>query len=354
MDSVAHGQEDSGLIPTPHAFDIIGDVHGELPALQQLGRNLGYDVDAGWTHPDNRLLVFLGDLVDRGAHSLEVGELVRDLVAQRRAVCIMGNHEYNLVAYHLGVEGYGKPKHSNRATIAAINADTTGRWPAVLAFFRDLPIGIDLPDLRIIHACWHRQSVKDVAPQLRVTLPRAGVGADAMAWVEAHVTLRSPFTTTGLLSGLPGDTEDMDADVPHEVLIKGFEVPAKPFRDNDGKERDRVREVWWQTGTSDTYLMEKPQVFGHYWNVPPVEGDFAPPHPSGHPDLRDWGLKLVASGKIATSGQAAMTGEFACVDFNGVTRASKHLACVGALRWPEREMWWATAGKTAASGGNDD
>ena len=57
----ANGQDNSGARATAHAFDIIGDVHGELPALRQLGRDLGYDVDGGWTHPDNRLLVFLGD-----------------------------------------------------------------------------------------------------------------------------------------------------------------------------------------------------------------------------------------------------------------------------------------------------
>jgi hypothetical protein len=32
-------------------YDIIGDVHGELPALTALGRELGYDVDGGWVHP---------------------------------------------------------------------------------------------------------------------------------------------------------------------------------------------------------------------------------------------------------------------------------------------------------------
>ena len=349
----ANGQDNSGARATAHAFDIIGDVHGELPALRQLGRDLGYDVDGGWTHPDNRLLVFLGDLVDRGAHSLEVGELVRDLVGQRRAVCIMGNHEYNLVAHHLGVDGYAKPKHSNRSTLAAIAADTQGRWQSVLEFFRDLPIGIDLPDLRIIHACWHRPSLARIEGHLRVTAQRAPAGADAMAWVLSHVSLRSPFSPTGLLPALPGETADDDSDAPHEVLMKGFEVAAPPFFDNDRKERNRVREVWWHKGASEAYLMDKPQVFGHYWNVPPVDGHFAPPHPSGHPKLRDWSLERVASGKIAPSGRLAMTGDFACVDFNGVTRASKHLACVGALRWPEREMWWATAGKTASSSGED-
>jgi hypothetical protein len=52
-------------------YDIVGDVHGELPALTALGREVGYDVDRG---SRGRIPFFLGDLVDRGEHSLEVAE----------------------------------------------------------------------------------------------------------------------------------------------------------------------------------------------------------------------------------------------------------------------------------------
>jgi hypothetical protein len=97
-----------------HLLDIVGDVHGELPALEALGRKLGYRVANGWGHPKGRTLVFLGDLVERGAHSLEVSRLVMSLVSRRRAFCIMGNHEYNLVAWYAG---WMAPKESNRETV---------------------------------------------------------------------------------------------------------------------------------------------------------------------------------------------------------------------------------------------
>lgn len=253
-----------------HNLDIIGDVHGELPALRALGRHLGYDVDRGWTHPANRFLIFLGDLVDRGAHSLEVAELVKDLVEQRRAVCVMGNHEYNLVAFHLKVPGYTKPKRSNEPTIREMQADPA-RWAPVLRFFRDLPIGINLPDLRVIHACWNQRSLEQTKALLAVPSSNVPADADAMAWVMGHVCVRSPFADEGLRAGLPGDTHDEDADAPHEVLMKGFEVAApEPFEDNDGKTRNRIRAVWWKDGRH-LVLTDKPQVFGHYWNAPPVE-----------------------------------------------------------------------------------
>ena len=76
-------------------IDFIGDVHGELEALQQLLSHLGYQTDG--THPEGRRLVFLGDLVDRGPDSPAVALLVRQLVINGNASCILGNHEMNVL-----------------------------------------------------------------------------------------------------------------------------------------------------------------------------------------------------------------------------------------------------------------
>src|SRR5688572_19548084 len=84
-----------------HRIDVIGDIHGQLRALNALGRHLGYDTEHGWAHPEGRVPVFVGDLIDRGAHSFEVGKLVMELVRGERAVCLMGNHEYNIVRWDL-------------------------------------------------------------------------------------------------------------------------------------------------------------------------------------------------------------------------------------------------------------
>ena len=335
----------------PRALDIIGDIHGEFPALKALGRRLGYDVDGGWTHPTQRFLIFLGDLVDRGAYSLEVAELVRALVEQRRALCIMGNHEYNLVAFHLKVPGYAKPKKSNGPTIRAIQADPV-RWEPVLRFLRDLPVGINLPDLRLIHACWHRQSL-DGTELLRCQPSDQGEpeAADTMTWISRHVSLRSPFGEGGLLPGLPAKPPGKDEDAPHEILMKGFEEDAPAlFLDNDGTPRGRIRATWWKN-RRHLVLTDKAQVFGHYWNVPPVDGDFAPPFPSGHQDLRDWSTRMLS--RWTPEGSKLMEGDFACVDFHGITRASSHRACIGALRWPEREIVWASDEKTAINAADD-
>ena len=46
-------------------YDIIGDVHGCYDALRRLCEALGYDAD--FHHPEGRVLVFVGDLVEPGA-----------------------------------------------------------------------------------------------------------------------------------------------------------------------------------------------------------------------------------------------------------------------------------------------
>ena len=51
-------------------LDIIGDIHGEISALENLLGHLGYDEKGN--HPENRTLVFVGDLVDRGENSWAV------------------------------------------------------------------------------------------------------------------------------------------------------------------------------------------------------------------------------------------------------------------------------------------
>lgn len=101
-------------------IDIVGDVHGNLAPLKMLLAALGYDERDQWRHPSGRRLLFVGDLVDRGPASFEVAELVRSLCEGGEHLCLLGNHELNLVDWRRGRTG---PKHSNRKTIAAIEAD---------------------------------------------------------------------------------------------------------------------------------------------------------------------------------------------------------------------------------------
>jgi protein phosphatase len=84
---------------TTGPFDIVGDIHGCHAELVALLTRLGWNVQpdgADASHPDGRMAVFLGDLVDRGPATPAVLRLVMNLVAGGRAICIPGNHENKL------------------------------------------------------------------------------------------------------------------------------------------------------------------------------------------------------------------------------------------------------------------
>jgi protein phosphatase len=83
-------------------FDIIGDVHGCFDELLELMDNLGYAVNLEGEQymvhpPDERKLVFVGDLVDRGPGTPQVLRLVSGMVEAGQAFCVPGNHDVKLV-----------------------------------------------------------------------------------------------------------------------------------------------------------------------------------------------------------------------------------------------------------------
>ena len=98
-------------------IDIVGDVHGESGALHVLLDRLGYDGNG--RHPDGRRLVFVGDLVDRGPDSPGVLRLVRHLMAQGAAQCILGNHELNLLTEKRKSPAPKAPPAPKRISIAS-------------------------------------------------------------------------------------------------------------------------------------------------------------------------------------------------------------------------------------------
>jgi protein phosphatase len=87
-------------------FDIIGDIHGcydeTISLLEKLGYNInsvdndGKNYGLEIKHPENRQVIFLGDLVDRGPNSPAVLKLVMSMVRSGSALCVSGNHDLKL------------------------------------------------------------------------------------------------------------------------------------------------------------------------------------------------------------------------------------------------------------------
>lgn len=78
--------------PRDHRAYAIGDIHGRLDLLERLLRGVEHDLQE---RPVRKaLIVFLGDLVDRGPHSAQVIERLRNYRPGRaRTVFLLGNHE---------------------------------------------------------------------------------------------------------------------------------------------------------------------------------------------------------------------------------------------------------------------
>ncbi len=90
-------------IPLGAGMDFVGDVHGCYEEMMEGLQLLGYqNTGKGYFHPDNRKLLFLGDMMSRGPESLKVMRVVMDLVNQQIAYAIDGNHNWKIVRYLMG------------------------------------------------------------------------------------------------------------------------------------------------------------------------------------------------------------------------------------------------------------
>jgi hypothetical protein len=292
-------------------YDIIGDVHGCATQLRTLLGDLGYrpnDWTGAYWHP-NRRAVFVGDLIDRGPEQLAVLELVKRMVDAGSAQIVIGNHEFNAIGYateHPVGRGRHMREHTskNQAQHEAFLVQLTGEQRAhYVAWFKTLPLWLDLGGFRVVHACWHEESMRVVEREL---------GSNRFNALEQFVracTMGNPLYEAV------------------EVLLKGPEISlvehgAPAYRDKDGHLRERARMRWWNEGattlrqiaeTGDTFTTEDgaaypplpdaevpasersyvytgnvPVFYGHYWR-------------QGSPEhLLDW------------------TAHTACVDFSAV------------------------------------
>jgi hypothetical protein len=259
-------------------FDVIGDVHGQFDKLVALLRHLGYREAAGtWRHP-SRSVIFVGDLIDRGPKQLATVDLVRRMVEAGSARCVMGNHEFNAIAWatpdpeHPGKFLRDHHKRGNREQHAVFleEVEGTDRQSEITDWFKTLPLWLDLGGLRVVHACWHRASMDLLQPLMG----------------ENH-------TLTDELI-LMGSRKDHWAYKALETICKGPEVELPEgfsFKDKEGRVRTEVRVRWWQDDLS-TYrsaaigppgememipdvpmpkewvahpYVGPPVLFGHYW-----------------------------------------------------------------------------------------
>jgi protein phosphatase len=101
--------------------DVIGDIHGCFDEFRNLTEKLGYNWGKGIPqHPDGRKLAFVGDLTDRGPHSLKMISVVASLKKEKEAYYVPGNHCNKLYRYFLGNKV--KILHGLETTAAELSA----------------------------------------------------------------------------------------------------------------------------------------------------------------------------------------------------------------------------------------
>ncbi len=264
------------------AYDVIGDIHGQADKLHALLADLGYrERDGAYRHPD-RTALFVGDFIDRGPRQPESVMTVRRMVEAGSARAIMGNHEFNAIAWHtadparpgefLRPHG-GALGEKNREQHAVFLSEVEAN-PAlhqeVINWFLTLPLWLYLPGLRVVHACWHEGYMNELrpclTPDLRLTseLMLSASRADLMEFRTVE------GLTKGLEVALPNGHlfHDKDGHVRHNGRIRWWDTEATSYRDlalMPDDLRERLPNIPLEYDPRPTYDNAKPVFFGHYW-----------------------------------------------------------------------------------------
>lgn len=286
-------------------YDIIGDIHGHARSLKRLLERLGYRETGGaWRHPQRRAL-FLGDYIDRGPEQPEVLRVVRAMVEAGTALAIMGNHEFNAVAWAEHLRAHtAKHRHQHQAFLEQVG-EGSPLHRELLDWFRGLPLYLDLPEFRAVHACWHPRHIQTLARELD-----AGQRLPADAWGRATSKGSALFDAV-------------------ETTLKGQEIElpgGSGFDDKDGHHRRHIRTRWWQS-TPATYRSVALVPGGANGGVPdlPLPDGILPGYPADKP---------VFVGHYWLHGTPApLTDHVACLDYSIAARQGGRLA---AYRWDGR------------------
>ena len=331
-------------------IDIVGDVHGEIDALRSLLGHLGYDSEG--RHPQGRRLVFIGDLCDRGPDSPAVVDWVRQCVEAGRAQCLLGNHELLLLIGESreSLRWYLDPSHAELQAggkYAGSRVVPPELKPVFRAFFERLPLVLERPDLRLVHAAWLPDCVQALrdgpeagalalyqSAEARIEAELQGDGTAAREAAERadHAAqLQGPTGNPPLLPALAEANLRRNLGNPVRVMTFGPDrLATRPYYVME-RWRMAERDRWWDAYTDDT-----PVVIGHYWRklqpsaAVPTVGPKMPP---------------VFDADLEPGAWLGPKHNVYCVDFSVGARflerqrhATQFDTRLGALRWPECQL----------------
>lgn len=219
-------------------YDVIGDIHGQADKLVGLLTRLGYVNNGKFFEPPvNHKAIFIGDLIDRGAKQLQTLEIVFSMLDNGAAYAVMGNHEYNALAFATLDErdnhDYLRKHDAKNCSQHQAFLDEVGFGSELHQFwlqrFYELPLWLELDAACFVHACWDSASMAVLTPLL---------------------TDDNKLTALGLQKTSEDDTPEYQA---LERVLKGVETPLPDglhLVDKEGHQRKNVRVQWWQPSLS--------------------------------------------------------------------------------------------------------
>lgn len=294
-------------------FDMIGDIHGHADALERLLIKLGYELRADGWQQAGRKIIFLGDFIDRGPKQAQTIKIVQDMIENGHALAVMGNHEFNAIAWATeDSQNSGaflrartqKNLRQHEAFLREVGADSRAHRKTI-DWFKELPLFLELDDIRVVHACWHEEHLATLQPFLD-----DNAVAHTASWPELC-------------------REGTDAFAAAEIILKGMEIPLPTgveFTDKDGHIRKRTRTHWWLSHDHLTYR-----------DVAMVPADILKeiPNKAVPADLQPGydGLKPLFIGHYWMSGQPELIHpHIACVDWS-VAASDNPQAKLCAYQW---------------------
>lgn len=326
-------------------LDIIGDIHGQFEAFQNLLHHLGYQ-DDGY-HPLGRKIVLVGDLIDRGPDSPAMLAWFKQAWEKDYAYMVLGNHELNLLNQE-AKEGSGwffdSRRHRDNQNYAPWRVVSDEERQQIILLLKQQPLILQRSDLRIIHAAWLPESIaklqacgqdKDIVDLCRQWDDELDYSVQHAPWFEQY--LEEQRLHAEQLEDIQQVPPMLEATSAHDVfrssfhpiraLACGIEKRAvEPFFAS-GRWRFSIRYPWWED-----YEDDMPVVVGHYW--------------------RQWQPRFVAKYRAGMFTVPAhhwhgKRKNVLCIDFSVGARwrdrkrnisASLSNYRLAALRWPEKVL----------------
>jgi hypothetical protein len=277
-------------------IDIIGDIHGMHTRLVAMLDALGYRRAAGrWTHDESRKIVFVGDYVDRGARVAEVVELVRELCDHRVALALAGNHDTNAIAFatrareHAFDAAEAWRQASARLAAGADAAPAPIAWlrphdaknlrqhqdtvrgfadahgyDACVRHFMTLPLYLELPGLRAVHAAWIPPAIRALDAWAESKGVTAGIRANSIdEAIEIQQARAAPderhwgeLLDLGTRQHALDFAPDESVSIALERIVKGVEMRLPGdvrLADGGGHARGEMRIRWFDAAAGRRY-----------------------------------------------------------------------------------------------------